>query len=367
WTSDAESLPLTYSFATVDPDIPSIRSQLATTLNQAVVTELPPGDASDAMRLGIHLTVSDVWGSSTVRRETALVAASTDDTSVLHAMLTSRLSAALSEGDDAALSKILSAFGPLLNSVQGACSGVTSVTGASAACRSLLTERKAIRANLLTVQMALLRRSVATESSLEQAGVILKGLTQKPLEMDAGGVRAAAAAAAQACPRTNYQALSSAKSSGLRPAAFPTTLAVTMNQLLQAVSAGAGSPSSRRLLAAGITPLDSEARDLTREVLAGVAAVSSQSVAGAADGEDATELDGGGFFMLTARVATTGFTETSLETPGGAFAIFPPTLFKPAALQGSAPLPASAEIMLIQWVASANPAGGALGPIVTAQ
>jgi len=39
---------------------------------------------------------------------------------------------------------------------------------------------------------------VATEASLEQAGVILKGLTQRPLEMDAGGVRAATAAAAQA-------------------------------------------------------------------------------------------------------------------------------------------------------------------------
>ena len=62
-----------------------------------------------------------------------------------------------------------------------------------------------------------------------------------------------------------------------------------------------------------------------------------------------------------------GFMGASLEAPGGAFAIFPQNLFQPAALQTAAPPPASAEIMLVQWLTDANPAGGTLGPIVSAQ
>ena len=54
------------------------------------------------------------------------------------------------------------------------------------------------------------------------------------------------------------------------------SLAYAFSHLLAAIRAGAGAPSAtgrRAAVAAGVTPVDAEARALTREVLMGVAAV----------------------------------------------------------------------------------------------
>ena len=304
WTVDAESLPLTFSFAAIDPDMDALRTDLGATRDQAIVSQLPPGAPARGFRLAVHLTVTDAWGSTSFRTGFAEVGVTTNSTSELHALLAERLDAATSAGDDRALGQLLTQFGPLLNNVQGACAGVAAARGAPADCQALLVERKAIRLGLLDEQARLLARTeVASDESLLQAGVALKGLTQQPLELDAAGVRAAVA--------TAVATLQAAGAAALRPAELPVSLAYAFSHLLAAIRAGAGAPSAtgrRAAVAAGVTPVDAEARALTREVLMGVAAVSSQSVRGRADGEAATVVDGGSFKMYTARVATAGFT-----------------------------------------------------------